>query len=345
MISIENLRVELPGFALEDINLHIAEGDFFTLLGPTGSGKSVLLETIAGLVPVASGSIKVAGKDITYTSPEKRGLSIVYQDYALFPHLSVMKNIIFGAKYKGISTDRAEAKARGLAEMLNISHLLDRTPQHLSGGERQRTSIARALLVDPSVLLLDEPLSALDPSFRQEVQDLLKSIHKETGITFVMVTHDFDEALYLATNGAIIKKGHLIRKGLIREIFNSPGSKFVADFVGMTNIYECSPENGYVRIGDVYLQCESKADGETCYLAFRPEEVLLGNEVSHTDRKNSFQATVKGITVGGFYARIILEYCDLELNALVPRKVIGNGEIELGTNVCAAISPQSLHLF
>ncbi len=106
-----------------------------------------------------------------------------------------------------------------------------------------------------------------------------------------------------------------------------------------------APENGCVRIGDVYLQCESKADGETCYLAFRPEEVLLGNEVSHTDRKNSFQATVKGITVGGFYARIILEYCDLELNALVPRKVIGNGEIELGTNVCAAISPQSLHLF
>lgn len=345
MISIENLKVELPGFALEDINLHIAEGDFFTLLGPTGSGKSVLLETIAGLVPVASGSIKVSGKDITHTAPEKRGLSIVYQDYALFPHLSVMKNIIFGARYKGIGAAKAEAKAYELAEMLNISHLLDRTPQHLSGGEKQRTSIARALLVDPSVLLLDEPLSALDPAFRQEVQDLLKSIHKETGITFVMVTHDFDEALYLATNGAIIKNGQLIRKGLIRDIFNSPGSKFVADFVGMTNIYDCKPENGCVKLGDISLRCESKAGCETCSLAFRPEEVLLGSEVIVNQHFNSFEANVKGITVGGFHARVTLEYSGFEINALVPRKMIGNGELQQGTNVSVAVPSQSLHLF
>ncbi|WP_320170180.1 ABC transporter ATP-binding protein [Maridesulfovibrio sp.] len=345
MISIEHLNVRLPSFALDDINLHVPEGDFFTLLGPTGSGKSVLLETIAGLVPVESGSISIAGRDITALPPEKRGLSIVYQDYALFPHLSVRSNIIFGARYKGISSSDAEARAGKLAEMLNIGHLLERTPRHLSGGERQRTAIARALLVDPSVLLLDEPLSALDPAFRQEVQDLLKSIHRETGITFVMVTHDFDEALYLAGNGAIIKDGKIIRKGAIRDIFNSPGSKFVADFVGMTNIYACSLEDGCIRFGSMLLHCGDSLDGTACTLAFRPEEVLMGGELSDSGQQNEFGATVKNVTPGGFYARVTLDYEGLEINALVPRKQLADGSLEPGTNLRASIPPRSIHLF
>lgn len=345
MISIKNLNVQLPGFALDDINLHIEDGDFFTLLGPTGSGKSVLLETLAGLVPVADGEIKVNGTNITCLPPEKRGLSIVYQDYALFPHLTVKQNICFGARYQGIDPAMASKKAGELSEMLNIPHLLDRTPRHLSGGEKQRASIARALLVDPSVLLLDEPLSALDPVFRQEVQDLLKSIHRETGITFVMVTHDFDEALYLATNGAIIRNGKLIRKGSIRDIFNSPGSKFVADFVGMSNVYPCSSENDCVKIGSLTLECMEKPGKNECQLAFRPEDVLLGSEVGTAPRSNIFNACIKGITMGGFHARVVLEYAGLEINALVPRKMISNGELEEGNHINAAIPPQSLHLF
>lgn len=345
MIAIDKLNVKLPSFALEDISLHVKEGDFFTLLGPTGSGKSVLLETIAGLVPIASGSIMVAGREISNLAPEKRGLSIVYQDYALFPHLSVRSNITFGARYRGIGASEADARADRLAEMLNIGHLLDRTPRHLSGGERQRTAIARALLVDPSVLLLDEPLSALDPAFRLEVQDLLKSLHSETGITFVMVTHDFDEALYLAGHGAIIRNGRIIRKGAIRDIFNSPGSKFVADFVGMTNIYSCRHENGALRLGDLHLQCTEPADESKCTLAFRPEEVLLGSEVRADAQGNVFEAVVRTITPGGFHARVILEYAGLEINALVPRKMIGNGDLQPGTSVKAAIPAQSIHLF
>ncbi|WP_319780174.1 ABC transporter ATP-binding protein [Maridesulfovibrio sp.] len=345
MIKIEKLTVKLPEFILQEIDLHIAEGDFFTLLGPTGSGKSVLLETIAGLVPVSSGSIKISGKEITQIPPEKRGLSIVYQDYALFPHLSVLENIIFGAKYKGINKDRATQKASELAEKLNISHLLPRTPLHLSGGERQRAAIARALLVDPAVLLLDEPLSALDPAFRQEVQDLLKNLHRETGITFVMVTHDFDEALYLSTNGAIIRNGKLVRKGKIRDIFNSPGSEFVAGFVGMSNIYPCNPMRDYVKLGDIDLTYTKEKEGSETRLAFRPEEVLLGSEIGEHNGHNSFYATIKGITAGGFHARVTLEYGDMEIFALVPRKMIGNGELEPGLPIKVAIPEQSLHLF
>ncbi|SDK92963.1 tungstate/molybdate transport system ATP-binding protein [Maridesulfovibrio ferrireducens] len=345
MITIENLDVNLPNFSLENINLQIDEGDFFTLLGPTGSGKSVLLETIAGLIPVSSGSIKINRTDITHTAPEKRGLSIVYQDYALFPHLSVKDNITFGARYKNIEKIKADKKAHELAEMLNISHLLDRTPRNLSGGEKQRASIARALLVDPAVLLLDEPLSALDPAFRQEVQDLLKSIHRETGITFVMVTHDFDEALYLATNGAIIKNGKLIRKGLIRDIFNTPGSEFVANFVGMTNIYVCSPENGCMRSGELSLQCEKQISNEKCHMAFRPEEIILGNKLLEQGHPNCFEAVIKTITVGGFHARVTLDYAGIEINALVPRNLIINGELETGSKIKVSIPPKSIHLF
>ncbi|WP_321404346.1 ABC transporter ATP-binding protein [Maridesulfovibrio sp.] len=345
MIKIEKLTIELPEFVLQEIDLHIAEGDFFTLLGPTGSGKSVLLETIAGLVPVSSGSIKISGSEITQIPPEKRGLSIVYQDYALFPHLSVLENITFGAKYKGINKDRATQKASELAEKLNISHLLTRTPLHLSGGERQRAAIARALLVDPAVLLLDEPLSALDPAFRQEVQDLLKNLHRETGITFVMVTHDFDEALYLSTNGAIIRNGKLVRKGKIRDIFNSPGSEFVAGFVGMSNIYPCNPMSDYVKLGDIDLTYTKEKEGSETRLAFRPEEVLLGSEIGEHNEQNSFYATIKGITAGGFHARVTLEYGDMEIFALVPRKMIGNGELEPGLPIKVAIPEQSLHLF
>ncbi len=345
MIKIENLTVELPKFTLQDINLHIAEGDFFTLLGPTGSGKSVLLETIAGLVPVADGSIKISGSDIAHLPPERRGLSIVYQDYALFPHLSVLENITFGAKYKGISEGSAVRKAAELAEKLNISHLLPRTPRHLSGGERQRAAIARALLVDPKVLLLDEPLSALDPAFRQEVQDLLKDLHRETGITFVMVTHDFDEALYLSTNGAIIKNGKLVRKGKIRDIFNSPGSEFVAGFVGMSNIYPYTPMTDYVKLGDLNLTYTGERKGSETRLAFRPEEVLLGSEIGKHNDQNSFIATVKGITAGGFHARVTLDYDGMEIYALVPRKMIGNGELEPGLPIKVAVPEQSLHLF
>ncbi|TIH18571.1 ABC transporter ATP-binding protein [Marinifilum sp. JC120] len=345
MIKIEKLNVELPKFFLQDINLHIPEGDFFTLLGPTGSGKSVLLETIAGLVPVSSGSIKISGYEIAHLPPEKRGLSIVYQDYALFPHLSVLENITFGAKYKRISEDKAVRKAAELAEKLNISHLLTRTPHHLSGGERQRAAIARALLVDPAVLLLDEPLSALDPAFRQEVQELLKDLHRETGITFVMVTHDFDEALYLSTNGAIIRNGQLVRKGKIRDIFNSPGSEFVAGFVGMNNIYPCVPMKEWVQLGDLRLDCCKEKTGSETRLAFRPEEVLLGSEIGEHNGQNSFYATIKGITAGGFHARVSLDYDGMEIYALVPRKMIGNGELKPGLPIKVAIPEQSLHLF
>jgi molybdate/tungstate transport system ATP-binding protein len=244
MIRIEDLHVRLPEFNLEGIHLHARKGAFFVLLGPTGAGKTVLLESIAGLLPATRGTIHIKNRDVTALPPEKRAISIVYQDSALFPHLSVRKNITYGLRYHAVEpAGSAGAGDRGgrfdhLVNALGIRHLLERGVAHLSGGEKQRVALARALVVDPDILLLDEPLSALDPNFRMEIRDILQDIHQKTGITVLMVTHDFAEARHLADRIAVIRNGRLEQTGSSEEIFTRPATAFVGRFVGMGNHYE-----------------------------------------------------------------------------------------------------------
>ncbi len=233
MIRIENLCVRLPDFSLDRINLHVADGEFFILLGPTGAGKTVLLESVAGLVPVSSGRIHLNGRNVTHLCPEKRGVGIVYQDSALFPHLTVKDNIRYGLRYQKDSPDKAPMKFDPLVEALGIGHLLHRNATTLSGGEKQRVALARALIVAPALLLLDEPLSALDPNFREEIRDILKDLHRNTGVTILMVTHDFAEARYLAQHIAVINNGRLEQTGTVDAVFLKPATAFTARFVGM----------------------------------------------------------------------------------------------------------------
>lgn len=207
MIKTENLNVSLLGFHLYNINLSIKEGEFFVLMGPTGAGKTVLLEAMAGLVPVKSGRIIIGGKDVAKLPPEKRGISIVYQDYALFPHLTVMENIKYGLHFQRVNKKDAEKRTSRLLDELEILHLEKRFPENLSGGELQRVALARALMVNPGVLLLDEPLSALDARFREDVRSGLKKLHRSSGATFLMVTHDFADALSLADQAAVMSDG------------------------------------------------------------------------------------------------------------------------------------------
>ena len=200
MIELKQLRIAVPGFEVRDIDLTIQKGEFFALLGPTGSGKTLILETIAGLMTARSGRILIEEQDVTHLPPERRNVGMVYQESALFPHLSVEKNIRYGLRY--CRSDRMDPRRlHGLVEQLEISHLLKRSVRNLSGGEKQRVALARALATRPSVLLLDEPLSALDSSFREDVRHALKELHRSLNTTFVLVTHDFTEALYLADRG------------------------------------------------------------------------------------------------------------------------------------------------
>jgi len=232
MIKITNLSIHLPDFAVQQVSLAIAPGDFFILLGPTGAGKSLILEALAGLVPINDGSLHLNGQEITHLPPEKRHLAIVYQDGALFPHLTVEENIAFGLRYQKKEADDACQTVHDLMDRLGITHLKNRKPKTLSGGEKQRTALARALAVKPDVLLLDEPLSALDPVTRKEISALLKTLHHEENMTCLMVTHDFDEARYLGQSMAVIRDGRIEQSGPVHTLFHHPNTPFVARFLG-----------------------------------------------------------------------------------------------------------------
>ncbi|MBW1776786.1 MAG: ATP-binding cassette domain-containing protein [Deltaproteobacteria bacterium] len=232
MIRIENLEVDLGSFSLRRIDLDIGRGEFFILLGPTGAGKTVLLEAVAGLLPVTGGRILADGQDITALPPEKRGIGIVYQDYALFPHLSVMENIRFGLRYTRMEKQKEASWVEGLVQRLGLDKLVHRQVSRLSGGEKQRTAVARALAVKPAVMLLDEPLSALDPNFRQDIRNLLTQIHTEFGMTILLVTHDFSEVLELGSRMAVLNNGLIEQSGTVDRVFSRPATEFVARFLG-----------------------------------------------------------------------------------------------------------------
>jgi len=241
MIDIAHLSIRLPDFSVQNISLTIESGDFFVLLGPTGAGKSLILEAIAGLVPIATGSICLHGTEITHLPPEKRDLAIVYQDGALFPHLTVEANIAFGLRYKKKEVPDPDSQVQHLMERLGISHLKNRKPATLSGGEKQRTALARALAVKPKILLLDEPLSALDPTTRADITELLSELHKEENMTCLMVTHDFAEAQSLSNAMAVINNGRIEQSGPTHTLFHHPETPFVARFLGVTKKLKSVP--------------------------------------------------------------------------------------------------------
>ena len=265
MIRLENLCVRLGDFRLDNVNIEVGREEFFVLLGPTGAGKSVILESIAGLVPVKSGRILVRGEDMTTTRPEKRGISICYQDYCLFPHMNVEKNILYGLKFKSREErQKCLYNFEYIVGILKIGHILKRSPIMLSGGEKQRVSIARALIVQPDVLLLDEPLSALDPGIRESVQWEIKEIHQRLGITTIMITHSFEETRSLADKVAVVSGGNIVQCGGVDDIFKKPKSMFTANFVGMKTILELD---------------EKKAAGfglkGPCRIGIRPENIMV----------------------------------------------------------------------
>ncbi|WMJ79736.1 ATP-binding cassette domain-containing protein [Clostridium sp. MB40-C1] len=238
MLKVEHLHKKLGDFQLKDINLQIGKGEYFVILGPTGTGKSIILETLAGLYKPDKGKIYFNKVDLTKEYPENRQIGFVYQDYVLFPHLSVKDNIIFGLKQKKLSKNEIKQKLNEVVSMFKIAHLIDRRPLTLSGGEQQRVAIARALITSPKILLMDEPLSSLDPQTKEEFIYMLKSIHQSRKNTVIHVTHDFNEAIYLADKIAVMNEGTIVQLGTPEEIFKKPNSTFVAKFTGMRSVFD-----------------------------------------------------------------------------------------------------------
>jgi ABC-type Fe3+/spermidine/putrescine transport system ATPase subunit len=236
LLRLEDISVQLGAFRLKNISLHVEAGTYLVLLGPTGTGKTVLLETIAGLHRPSGGRTWINGKDATAWPPEKRHLGVVYQDYALFPHLTVQENIAFGLHLKKQTRGEIRKTVEEMAGFLEIGHLLKRRPGRLSGGEQQRVALARALVLKPYVLLLDEPLSALDRLTRGRLRRELKRIHGELGVTIFHITHDLPEAFFLANHLVVMKDGSLLQEGRPESVLRRPLNRTVAELLGIENL-------------------------------------------------------------------------------------------------------------
>jgi putative spermidine/putrescine transport system ATP-binding protein len=253
-----------PVRAVDNVSLEIATGEFFAMLGPSGSGKTTCLRLIAGFEQPSSGSISIFGEASQGLPPYKRNVNTVFQDYALFPHMTVGENVAYGLMIKGMARADREAKAAGALEMVKLTNYGDRRPSQLSGGQRQRVALARALVNEPKVLLLDEPLGALDLKLREQMQEELKQLQKQLGITFVFVTHDQGEALSMADRVAIFNEGKIVQAGSPTEIYEHPRTRFTADFVGSSNVL--SPEFS-LRHG-----------GPSRWCSLRPEKIRVLQE-------------------------------------------------------------------
>ncbi|MDO6584327.1 ABC transporter ATP-binding protein [Salipiger sp. 1_MG-2023] len=283
VISIDRVVKSFGTFtALHEVSFDIADNEFFTLLGPSGCGKTTLLRCIAGFEPVSGGQIRLNGKDIAPLPPYKRPVNTVFQHYALFPHMTVLENVMFGLQRLGWSAMDAQGRARQALELVHLSEFLKRRPGQLSGGQQQRVALARALAPEPRVLLLDEPLSALDLKLRQAVRMELKQIQRETGIAFVFVTHDQEEALTMSDRIAVMSNGHVQQIGTPREIYETPANRFVADFIGETNLIEVPVlgiSGGLAEVslpGGRRVHCPTRlVDGKQGVLSVRPERIDL----------------------------------------------------------------------
>ncbi len=277
MIEIKDLSLQLGRFKITNLNLTINRGEFFVLLGPTGSGKTVLLESIAGLKLIQTGEIYINKREVTGKKPEDRNISICYQDLALFPHMRVKDNIKYGLRFrKDQNDDKYKKNFATLVELLRINHILDRYPIFLSGGEKQRVALARALMVEPDLLLLDEPLTALDSNLKAVIEEEIKKLHETLKITIIMVTHDFKEAYYLADRVGIIKDGSIMQIGPIEEVFEKPTSLFTANFVGMINLMKIEDIRDKAAFQMLLKQID-EYDAE--FIGIRPENIIISNNI------------------------------------------------------------------
>jgi putrescine transport system ATP-binding protein len=294
-VRIENVTKQFGDFAaVKDVSLNIHRGELFALLGGSGSGKTTLLRMLAGFETPSAGRILIDGVDMAGVAPYDRPVNMMFQSYALFPHMNVEQNVAFGLKQDGLPRSQIAERVAGILDMVQMGQFAKRKPHQLSGGQRQRVALARALVKQPKLLLLDEPLAALDKKLRRQTQFELMTIQERVGITFVMVTHDQEEAMTMASRIAVMDRGGIAQVGTPNQIYEYPNSRFVADFVGSVNMFEgrlVQDEPDHVVIesstlgATVYVDHGvSAAPGATVWIAIRPEKVKISRarpDVAH----------------------------------------------------------------
>lgn len=287
--------------ALDDINLQIKKGDFVCLLGPSGCGKTTLLRIIAGLEKPTAGEVYINGTNVTNYPPSRRNFGIVFQSYALFPNMTVRQNIAFGLKNKHLSKEEINKKIVDILEQVNLPDQIDKYPMQLSGGQQQRIALARALVVSPDFLLLDEPLSALDAKVRQKVRKEIRALQQSLGITTIMVTHDQEEALTMADTIVVMNNACVMQQGTPVEVYDNPESSFVADFIGSINFFKGSLSDN-ANITTDKLLSEKLMGSEGSLKACRPEDI----EIVEANSLNSFNVSIHDIEFHGYGYRLWL---------------------------------------
>ncbi|MCT8336169.1 ATP-binding cassette domain-containing protein [Methanoculleus sp. Afa-1] len=347
MLRIAGLSKHLGDFTLTDVNLTVAEREYFIILGPTGAGKTILLETIAGIYAPDAGTITLDGRDVTATDPKDRGVGMVYQDYMLFPHLTIEENIGFGLLQRGVEPARIQESVQEIAGLLGIDHLLGRTPGTLSGGEQQRAAISRALVLRPRILLLDEPLSALDTGTRDRFRKELKAVHRATGTTVVHITHHFEDVFALADRVAVMQDGKVVQVGTPDEVFRRPATEFVAAFTGMENVFYgvSRIQNGetVIDLGGISIRTATDVEGDVC-LGIRPEEVIVSREPFESSAINAFPGTVTEVRQNGIFSRVVVE-TGVPFVAVLTRQSIARLDLAEGKEAYVTFKASAVHVF
>ncbi len=343
MIEIKGLHARAGDFQLKDINLEIEQGEYFVLLGPTGTGKTFLIECICGLRSIESGEVFINGRDVTHLEPAARHVGYVPQDYALFPTMTVYENVAFGLKVRRAPDIRE--KVLKMVEMLRITPLLERHPHNLSGGEKQRVAVARALVIEPDVLLMDEPLSALDPATAELLGRELRRIQRETRTTAVHVCHNFEEMLIVADGAGVLNDGRLVQAGKAEDIFRRPKTEFVARFVRSRNIFVGNAilQDGISKIAleGLTIHYSANVEGKICF-SIRPEEVSLSPTKPKSDLNNNFLGVIQRVETKGALTEVEVDV-GVTITAWTLRPTFTRMELDIGSEVYVHFEEDSIN--